>query len=57
MKSLKHRSVWIIGMALLIAACCPLLAFAAEEAAVPALFGTWWSLVPPVVAIALALIT
>ncbi|MEE0797549.1 MAG: Na+/H+ antiporter NhaC family protein [Anaerovoracaceae bacterium] len=57
MKSLKHRSVWIIGMALLIAACCPLLAFAAEEAAVPALYGTWWSLVPPVVAIALALIT
>ena len=57
MKSLKHRSVWIIGMSLLIAACCPLLAFAAEEAAVPALFGTWWSLVPPVVAIALALIT
>lgn len=57
MKSLKHRSVWIIGMALLIAACCPLLAFAAEEAAWPALYGTWWSLVPPVVAIALALIT
>lgn len=57
MKSLKHRSVWIIGMALLIAACCPLLAFAAEEAAEPALYGTWWSLVPPVVAIALALIT
>ncbi len=57
MKSLKHRSVWIIGMALLIAACCPLLAFAAEEAAYPALYGRWWSLVPPVVAIALALIT
>ena len=58
MKSLKHRSLWIIGLALLIAACCPLFAFAeTEEAAGPALYGTVWSLVPPIVAIGLALIT
>ena len=57
MKSLKHRSFWIIGLALLIAACCPLFAFAAEEAAEPVLYGTFWSLIPPIIAIALALIT
>ena len=58
MKSLKHRSLWIIGLALLIVACCPLFAFAeTEEAAEPALYGTAWSLVPPIVAIGLALIT
>ena len=55
MKSLKHRSFWIIGLALLIAACCPLFAFAAEEAAEPVLYGTFWSLIPPIIAIALAL--
>ena len=58
MKSLRQRFVWIIGLALLIVACCPVLAFAAEEeAALPALYGTFWSLVPPIVAIGLALIT
>ena len=58
MKSLKQRFVWIIGLALLIVACCPVLAFAAEEeAALPTLYGTFWSLVPPIVAIGLALIT
>lgn len=58
MKSLRQRFVWIIGLALLIVACCPVLAFAAEEeAALPTLYGTFWSLVPPIVAIGLALIT
>lgn len=58
MKSLRQRSVWIIGLALLIVACCSMFAFAAEEeAAKPALYGTFWSLIPPIVAIGLALIT
>ena len=58
MKSLRQRSVWIIGLALLIVACCSMFAFAAEEeAAKPALSGTFWSLIPPIVAIGLALIT
>ena len=58
MKSLRQRFVWIIGLALLIVACCPVLAFAAEEeAALPTLYGTFRSLVPPIVAIGLALIT
>lgn len=39
--------------------CCPMLAFAAEEAAeyVPTMYATFWSLVPAFVAIILALIT
>lgn len=39
--------------------CCPSVAFAAEEATeyVPAMYATFWALVPPIVAIALALIT
>ena len=39
--------------------CCPAVAFAAEEATeyVPDMYATFWALVPPVVAIALALIT
>ena len=58
MKSLRQRSVWIIGLALLIVACCSMFAFAAEEeAAKPALYGTFWSLIPPIVAIGLALTT
>ena len=35
----------------------PLVAFAAEEAPKPAMYATFWALIPPVVAIALALIT
>ena len=39
--------------------CCPAVAFAAEEATeyVPDMYATFWALVPPIVAIALALIT
>ncbi len=39
--------------------CCPMLAFAAEEAVeyVPTMYATFWGLVPPLVAIVLALIT
>ena len=36
---------------------CPLLCFAADDAAEPALYATVWSVIPPLVAILLALIT
>lgn len=36
---------------------CPLLCFAADDAAEPALYATVWSVIPPLVAIVLALIT
>ena len=57
MKSLKQRAAWIMGMAMLIVASCPVLAMAEEEEYVPALYDTAWALLPPVVAIGLALIT
>ena len=50
-------SVLLTAVALFILA-CPVTVFAAEEAAAtPAVYATFWSLIPPVVAIALALIT
>lgn len=57
MKSLKQRAAWIMGMAMLIVASCPVLALAEEEEYVPALYDSAWALLPPVVAIGLALIT
>ena len=49
--------VLLTAVALFILA-CPVTVFAAEEAAAtPAVYATFWSLIPPVVAIALALIT
>lgn len=58
MKGLKQRIVWIAGLAMLIVMCGSLFAFAeGGEEYVPQLYGTSWSLVPPIVAIALALIT
>jgi len=52
----------IMGMVMLVlmtVMCCPMLAFAAEEAAeyVPSMYATFWALIPPVIAIVLALIT
>ena len=45
-------------MAALLVAACPALCFAAGgEEYVPDMYGTFWALVPPIVAIALALIT
>lgn len=45
-------------MAMLLLLACPLTVFAAEEeAAKPAMYATFWALIPPIVAIALALIT
>lgn len=45
-------------LAAILAAACPVLCFAAGgEEYVPDMYGTFWALVPPIVAIALALIT
>ncbi len=55
----KKKALWSVLTLLCILACSSLTAFAAEEAAeyVPAMYSTFWSLIPPVVAIVLALIT
>lgn len=59
MKKVKHKMLWALSLAMLTVMCCPMLAFAAEEAEeyVPAMYASFWSLIPPVVAIVLALIT
>lgn len=51
--------IWAVSAAMVLAMCCPMLAFAAEEAEeyVPSMYASFWSLIPPVVAIVLALIT
>ena len=57
---LKHRrKIMNVTMAIVLTVImCPLTAFAAEEAEyVPAMYSTFWALVPPLVAITLALIT
>ena len=55
----QRRIMHIFMTAVLISLLFSVTALAAEEgdAAAPALYATFWSLVPPVVAIALALIT
>lgn len=59
MKKAKHKLIWAFSMAMLLTMCCPMLVFAAEEAEeyVPSMYASFWSLIPPVVAIVLALIT
>lgn len=59
MRETKRKILWLISTVMLLVACCPMLAFAAEEAEeyVPAMYATFWSLIPPLVAIVLALIT
>lgn len=59
MKKVKHKLLWALSLAMLVVMCCPILALAAEEAKeyVPAMYASFWSLIPPVVAIVLALIT
>ena len=58
-----HLSNGLFGRALFIittvifSLACPVLCFAAEAEYVPSMYGTFWSLIPPIVAIALALIT
>lgn len=55
----KRRIRFILPLALLFAGAMPVLAMAAEEAAeyTPSVYSSFWALVPPIVAIALALIT
>lgn len=55
----KHKRKLGIAVVLLCMLMMPLTAFAAEEAAeyVPGMYGTFWALLPPIIAIALALIT
>ena len=57
MKNVKRRIMWITTAAVLLVAAFPLIAFAAEDEYVPSMYATFWSLIPPVVAIGLALIT
>lgn len=59
MRRVKKKFLWGISMLALAVACCPMLALAAEEAEeyVPAMYASFWALIPPVVAIVLALIT
>ena len=59
MKRIQHKMMWAVSAAMLLAMCCPMLVFAAEEAEeyVPSMYASFWSLIPPVVAIVLALIT
>ena len=55
----KKKALWSVLTLLCVLACSSLTVFAAEEAAeyVPNMYATAWSLIPPVVAIVLALIT
>lgn len=59
MKKITRKSIGIISSIMLMILCCPTIAFAAEEAKeyVPDLYASFWALVPPVIAIVLALIT
>lgn len=58
MKTKMRKMLQCIPMLLMLLMASPLVALAEEEAAAqPALYATFWSLVPPVVAILLALIT
>ena len=55
----KKKVLWGTLTALCILLCSSMTVFAAEEAAeyVPKMYASFWALVPPVVAIVLALIT
>ena len=59
MRNGKKKILWMLSTVMLVVACSPLLAMAAEEGEeyVPEMFATPWSLLPPLVAIVLALIT
>ena len=55
----KKKAVWGILTLVCILACSTMTVFAADEAAeyVPKMYASFWALVPPIVAIVLALIT
>ncbi len=57
MKNFSKRIIRGIVLSVAVVMVCPLFAFAEEAAEEPALYATAWSIVPPVAAILLALIT
>ena len=57
METVINRVIRIITLAAVLAAACPLFAFAEDGAAEPALYASAWAIVPPIAAILLALIT
>ena len=54
---MKRKIVWISGLVALMVMAMPVLAFAADEEPQAALYATPWSVLPPLIAIVLALIT
>lgn len=59
MRAKLRKRIWAVMGVVMAVVSCPLVAFAAEEAEeyVPAMYASFWALIPPVVAIVLALIT
>lgn len=57
MKHNRNKISAVLAMITWFVLVCPVTVLAAEEAAKPAVYATFWSLIPPVVAIVLALIT
>ena len=55
---LENKKIILAMLAILILVMCPMIVYGAEaEAPKPALYATFWSLVPPLIAIVLALIS
>ena len=59
MRDKLKKMLYAFAAMLISVSCCPLVVLAAEEAEeyVPSMYASFWALVPPIVAIALALIT
>ncbi len=53
----SRRSVLVFAIMALLIAACPMMVFAEGKEYTPGMYATFWSLIPPVVAIVLALIT
>ena len=54
----RNKKSYLLCLAILIVVLCPIIVYGAEaEAPKPALYATFWSLVPPLIAIVLALIS
>ena len=58
MRNLRRRALPAAAMVLLLCSVMTVTAFATgEEAVGPSMYGTFWAMIPPIVAIVLALIT
>lgn len=57
MKRMKSKWSVLLLTVMTVLAVCPTVVLAAEETPKPAVYATFWALVPPIVAIVLALIT